>query len=730
MTKIKLLDSDDEEEAAGASTSLEINKNYAERYENWRRLEEMQKIKDRYGDDANSSSSSDEEPEWNDSDEMHFLRTLSALKDNDSALYDQSTNFWTENSDDKKEPKPKNKKKSAEDKPMYLKDYERKLVLEKGGQIDESDEEKHQNGANYFEQQDEIRKELRKAIEVDSDSGDDDLLVPKEKTSKEKETDDNEFYAWLKSKDVKDISEGDSLKGLKKAWKNPDLDEGEKFLRDYLLNKDFIPDNEEMGVTVDDIQEIEEDEKLLDMQRDFEQKYNFRFEDPDQEFIKQYPRTVGDSLRKTNTKRKEKREDYKERKEKEKQERKQEIRELKKMKKAEIEKKLERLKKLAGDDIPINVDDLTGDFDPKEYDNRMKQIFNDDYYGHEETVEASSVEKPVFSDMDDDEVDSDSSDYDNFPITRDDEERKSEDGASPAKEAQQDGEEASSRRKGRSRRKDKRSSKFREAVRRKKPLFDPKEKTFEEYFNEYYALDYEDIIGDKLTRFKYRKVVPNDFGLSVGEILSADDRQLNAWASLKKATGYRSEHEELVELNRYKKKAADVKKKERIFSTDFGGKKTKKEVPTHEANDVVPVEAGESKKKKKNKKKKHENGAVETSKESTTVVEEPVVRDDNGHAGENGNEAGKKKRNRKRKRKDSNAGHTNEIENKVESTEDPPKPKKMKMKKSMRPGKTKADVEMNIDDSRLRAYGINPKKFKNKLKFSKKKKLSEAVNTD
>ncbi|EPQ26688.1 uncharacterized protein PFL1_05667 [Pseudozyma flocculosa PF-1] len=71
-----------------------------------------------------------------------------------------------------------------------------------------------------------------------------------------------------------------------------------------------------------------------------------------------------------------------------------------------------------------------------------------------------------------------------------------------------------------------------------------------EMMDELYQLDYEDVIGDLPTRFKYTQVPRSDFGLSPVEILLADDAQLNNVVGLKALQPYRKGKARPIDLGR------------------------------------------------------------------------------------------------------------------------------------------------------------------------------------
>ena len=59
-----------------------------------------------------------------------------------------------------------------------------------------------------------------------------------------------------------------------------------------------------------------------------------------------------------------------------------------------------------------------------------------------------------------------------------------------------------SRKEKRQRQKDKKKSLFKKAIEKEKPVFDPNLKTFDEYIEEYYKLNFEDVIGKTPVRFE------------------------------------------------------------------------------------------------------------------------------------------------------------------------------------------------------------------------------------
>uniref|UniRef100_A0A671S6C8 Protein KRI1 homolog n=1 Tax=Sinocyclocheilus anshuiensis TaxID=1608454 RepID=A0A671S6C8_9TELE len=702
-------------------SDLKINSKFAEKYEKYRQKEELQRLKDRYGDqdqenssDSSDSDSDESEVELDPKLDRDFYRTLSLLKKKDPKIYQKDAKFYTEDtSGSGSDDQPSTSKKS--EKPMFLKDYERKVVLERGG----------------FD-----HKPFVLAFSC--------FLKDKEEA---------DYVEWLKGQaELEGEEEVKDMKYLRDYWNNPELDEKESFLRDYMLKKGYLEEDEEDRIPTynemmqDDVDDSEEEgESFLHKQEDFERHYNFRFEEPDAGKIKTYPRNIATSVRSKDDRRKMKREEVKERKKKEKEQKQQQLKELKNLKRAEIMDKLKKLQELTGNEkLAFNDVDLEGDFDPQQHDQLMQKFFGDEYYGENEE------EKPQFDD------DDDLAENWNWDTWVGKEENEDEYGDEEDYAAEEDYEpnfgdpdfimdadydpsqqpvSKKKRKKEREQRKKKtkedaplmgkkrKKSHFAEIITKNKPVFDPKEKTFEQYLDEYYKLDYEDIIDDLPCRFRYREVVQNDFGLTADEILKADESELNRWCSLRKTCMYRSEREELCDVKNFQIKARNNKKKQQVF------------VSLDEGQEELMEPKGKVGKKRRDRLKRSEvkmekQDLSEDTSESPVVdgIDQTDVQDLKEVAVQDEGEDDEEFLVPKKKKKLEETAVTPNEEVAKERTE---KPQWLKKKMRHRGGRLLSrsmTVKMagrEFSRQRLQAYGLNPKRLHFRELYRQKRKERE-----
>uniref|UniRef100_A0A0P4XH51 Protein KRI1 homolog n=1 Tax=Daphnia magna TaxID=35525 RepID=A0A0P4XH51_9CRUS len=716
--------------------NLKINTNYADKYNQWREKEEYQKLKDKYGESGamrmmangdESSSTSESEDEdgeaWDSEVEKKFFQTLASLKKKDPSIYNTEKQFFD------KTAQPAPPKKSTKEDAFTLRDYERKLILEKGGKMSDDEDAPPRT---FHEEQEQLKIGFKAALQ-DSDSETEDLFQIRPKTNAQKEKEEEEYKEWLKGRkeDINNEETKKQLEPLKEYWSNPKLDENESFLKDFFLNKrykcsedkNYIPTYDE--VVHESEGDLSEDEKILEKQLEFEHKYNFRFEEPDPEFIKRYPRTIADSMRRPDTSRKAKRDEVKERKKQEKQEKKEELKMLKKYKLKEIQEKLEQLKSITGNaSLPFQDDDLQGDFDPEQYDKKMGEIFNQDYYHVND--EDQKPEFPYDPEIDDENWD-DYKGQQAYPSTSG--ENYNDDYDGPHCEDPdfnmdcdyEDAKEESKReiidmtRRNRGRKK----SIFAQKLETKKPVFDPQQyPNYEEYLEEYYKLDYEDIIGDQPVRFKYRTVVENDFGLDIEEILVAREKELNQWCSVKKMSQYRTEREEMADYYTYITKKRNLSLKKRILPSVF----------VENPEELMVADQEKDRKKRRRNQGKDENPEpqqIQKPDDNQEIAEETVL----------------KKKKRKNKGKDEpldlekyqfqtiDLNHSEKTEEvchkrKKEKTNDgdlqveqQPQPKKLKIDKQP------AESEITVEAIKPIQGNVNTDKKKKKKK--KKKNIAE-----
>lgn len=477
-------------------------------------------VKDRDGDrDDDSSSDSDSSVDdgaaFNPKFDKEFYKTLASLKQKDPKIYDKNVNFF-ETVDiahgDGTIPK--------KSKTLTVKEYEHKMLMEKNGIFDEDDnqaEDQRPQSPTYNEEQKLLKNEFRNALQDNSDDeGGADfggLFKKRELTKDEREKQNAEAE--------KDDEQKVELQNL---WSNPKLSKDEKFLRDYILSNGYNDKHDDEIPTYDEIVADSDNDDFESKQSEFEQKYNFRFEEPDQEFIKRYPRTVDHSVRKTDDRRKVKRIEVRDRKEQEKMEKFKEIEILKDLKRKEIEEKIEKLKAVTGDeDFCLGDIDLDADFDPEEHDKKMQNIFNKEYYevdeGEEKPECPSDIEDLIVENYD--EYEPENHDEDQSAALNDGQDFNMDcdyDVAAQQRSKKSLQEELIESTFDRRKRR-KRKSKFMEMLETKRPAFNPEiEKSYGQYLDEYYKIDCEDIIGDVKCRFKYVETVPNNFGLTTEEV--------------------------------------------------------------------------------------------------------------------------------------------------------------------------------------------------------------------
>ena len=699
VTEVKEMDN--LESSSDSEKGFRINKDYAEKYNKWRQREELQKLKDKYGDvlddDESTLESEDEDAEaLTDKLDNQWLQTLTALKRKDPQIYDKNTKFYDKSSDSDAGEKHSNlkNKKIKKEKPYLLKDYERDLIVEKGGILSDSngsedEEEETSLPKSYYQEQDEIKRIFKSASkEIDDSDSEEEFLTKRNVSKKERDKEDEEYNKWLKEQ----VPEKGKLVGID-PWDKTNMNGDEEFLRDYILNKRYVDDSDDERIpTYDEIVNVDEEEDELDKQETFERKFNFRYEEPDQEFIKSYPRTLGESVRRKDDRRTRKRQEAKERKLKENEKKKQELKQLKNLKKREIMDKIELIKEVTGNtDIGFAPEDIEEDFDPDKYDKMMKNAFSNDYYD-EDADEA----KPVFDD--DEELGLDVENWDEWTPGNEERYDDEETYDNTNRDISWDAEQESGSKKG------KRRSKFAKAVAKEKPVFDPNDKTFEEYLDEYYNLDYEDMVGDQPCRFKYRSVVPNDFGLTTDDIIKAKEKELNQWVSVKRMSQYRTKEEELIDVRIYRKKS---KRKANVLTSlkdaENGSQAVQKNRKKGRAkNEDVLVQ-------RKGQRKKIGQGA-------STVVNE--------------NKSKKRKADVSEIREGANQSNGGFVKTQKLSIElgrigdnvNSNKGKNGVLKKKNKREKNKGQHDKTaMSDERLKAYGINPKKFKFiKAKYMKK----------
>jgi len=147
-----------------------------------------------------------------------------------------------------------------------------------------------------------------------------------------------------------------------------------------------------------------------------------------------------------------------------------------------------------------------------------------------------------------------------------------------------------------------------------------RKRKLDEYMDEIYGLDFNDIVGDLSTRFRYVPIQPQNYALTPVEILLATDQELNEYVSVKKYAPYRQDKGDRYRWNKQdQEKLHELKARIKNRSGNLFG-----------MNGGVPgTDGGDNLKVRKRKGKKERTRAKAVLGQPKEVLEvEKTVQDD------------------------------------------------------------------------------------------------------
>ncbi|KAI8959789.1 Krr1-domain-containing protein [Daldinia sp. FL1419] len=638
---------DDSDDESDGGVKLQINSEYAKRFEHNKKREELQRLEEKYKskqangnkskDDDESDSSSDE-----DEDENGFLATedldaeisatLQAIKNKDPRVYDGKTKFYRpiEETTATEGAAAKEKK----EKPIFLQDYHREKILRGDTGADFDDEQRPSQ--TYAQEQENLKQSIKDEIKAQ---------LGAEDNAEESDSDEDFMKAKEGAKSAPEQGIHPSRASKIKAPK-PDLSDADKNPELFLSN--FMASRAWVGEEENNWQAFESDDGEDDKADEWEAAYNLRFEDPNKsnEVLKSYARDVvaARSVRREDkSSRKRQRELEREKKEEEKQKRKEERARLRRLKLDEAEEKLKKIKKAAGLSGKTLKDEewqklLEDAWEDDKWEEQLKKTFDDQYYAAaEENVsddedgangkKSKKIKKPKWDDdIDIKDLVPDFEDEERPNITLTDNEQ----GDEEEEEEEEDEDAPSAKRQKTTKQRKREKLESQKAVRQERAKL-------EAFVDAKMDIDDPEILAGSSSkssgpaRFAYRETRPESFGLTTRDILMASDADLNEFAGLKKLAHFRPQDKQSKDRKRLGKKARLRQWRKETFGPEFereppafnpGGFVDGEDKPKFEAEKVASniIEGGSKKKRKRSRAKKSAKQGDENDAEAVDAA--------------------------------------------------------------------------------------------------------------